>query len=196
MRRCILPVLALVCVSSCIEVTDFGAYWAKGALDPALAGTWKKLAGPGQTLDNTPGVDMLVFAKDGPVYALHQINPIRPEFSADVAAQQRKDNDDEWSVKTLKIGSHPFVLARHTSGERAEALQRYDIRGNILREYAIDHQAAIAFLEAKHPGARNIVSEHSSVVIHTFDDEVFRILSEIADVPKYWTLVCRYRKAS
>jgi hypothetical protein len=63
----------------------------------------------------------------------------------------------------------------------------------------MDNGAVLEFLKAKHPTARNIkrnVGEGEYVVIDTFDDEVFQVLSEIADNPAYWILTCRYQKVS
>lgn len=56
---------------------------------------------------------------------------------------------------------------------------------------------AVDFLAAKHPSAKNIgrnTGEGRYIVIQTFDDEVFQILSEISDIPAYWNLVCQYKK--
>jgi hypothetical protein len=53
------------------------------------------------------------------------------------------------------------------------------------------------FLEAKHPTARNIHENRNGggyVVIDTFDDEVFQVLSEISDDDAYWELECQYKK--
>jgi hypothetical protein len=43
MKRHFLPIIAFLLLSSCTEVEDFGAYWGKGVVDPALAGTWKSV---------------------------------------------------------------------------------------------------------------------------------------------------------
>jgi hypothetical protein len=196
MRRLVVPVVAAVLLSSCIEVGDFGAYWAKGFVDPALAGTWKKIGIPGQKLDDTPGVDQLLFTNDGRSYSMQLINLLDRTLPDDVAADRKKDNDVQWAVRTLKIGNHGFLMVRTKEGKRVEVLQRYEIRGNILGEYTFNHDAAVDFLAAKRPTARNIVREGRYVVIHTFDDEVFQILSEIADARAYWDLVCQYKKGS
>jgi hypothetical protein len=52
-------------------------------------------------------------------------------------------------------------------------------------------------IEARIEGATNFVEEHGTgtfAVIKHFDDEVFRILSGIADDPSFWNLVCEYKK--
>jgi hypothetical protein len=76
-------------------------------------------------------------------------------------------------------------------------LQRYDVEGDLFQEYQISNGPAVDFLEAKHPTARNIhknKSEGSYVVIDTFDDEVFQVLSEISDDDAYWEVECQYKK--
>ena len=75
----------------------------------------------------------------------------------------------------------------------------YVIRVRTLSEYWYQGDAAVEAVEARHPRAKNIHKndgEGDFVVIGTFDDEVFRILSEIADDSDYWILTARYEKAS
>jgi hypothetical protein len=73
---------------------------------------------------------------------------------------------------------------------------RYEIEGTILRKYAPNNGEAF---EERIEGATNFVEEHGTgtfAVIKHFDDEVFRILSGIADDPSFWNLVCEYKKVS
>jgi hypothetical protein len=90
-------------------------------------------------------------------------------------------------------------MQRPQEGGQDGILQRYEVRGGVLSQYIMDFEAGIDFLAAKHPAARNITSHTTDVQvidIQTFDDEVFHILSEIADVPRYWGVVNRYKKIS
>jgi len=55
----------------------------------------------------------------------------------------------------------------------------------------------VAFLAIKHPRAKNIrsnVGEGAYAVIGTFDDEVFRLLSELTASPSCWRRECEYQK--
>lgn len=73
---------------------------------------------------------------------------------------------------------------------------RYEVEGTILREYVLNNDEAF---EERIEGATNFVQEHGTgtvAVIKHFDDEVFRILSGIADDPSFWHLVCEYKKVS
>jgi hypothetical protein len=196
MKKHFLPVLAFLLLSSCTPVDDFAAYWDKGVVDPALEGRWKKIGIPGQDLDSTPGADQLLFVKDGPSYSWQMINPLDSTLPADVAAQRKKDNDGRWALRTLKIGNHLFFAIR--GSEKPDGMMiRYETKGDLLLEYVMENGGAVGFLEAKHPTAKNIgrnTGEGRYVVIKTFDDEVFQILSEISDDAAFWELECRYQK--
>ena len=192
-----LPIIAVLLLASCIGVEDFRPQWSKGSLDPALAGSWKKIGVPGQKLDDTPGADRLSFAGNGPSYAFQQTNPIESTLAADVAAQRRKDNELRGAVRTLRIGRSLFMMQKGTEDAPKGVLQRYDIRGGVMRLYNLYGDRAVELLKTRHPTATNITrneGEGTYVVIHTFDDEVVRILSEFADDPTFWSVECQYRK--
>ena len=76
----------------------------------------------------------------------------------------------------------------------------YEVHGRTLSEYWCCQGDAIdEFLRTRHLGAKNI--HHGGdmaqlTTIGTFDDEVFRILSEVADKPTYWILMNAYEKVS
>jgi hypothetical protein len=191
---CLVAVLAL---SSCTSVEDFGLYWDKGFIDPALQGSWKKLVLPGQDPDEIPGPDLLRFTRNGSSYSLRGINPIDQTAEPDIIEQQKAVNDQLMSARTLRIGKHLFLMQRDPGGQGDGLIHRYDVQRGTLREYWMNNGAAVDFLEAKHPTAKNIkrnVGEGEYVVIDTFDDEVFGVLSEIADNPAYWLPSCQYKK--
>jgi len=188
--------VAVLALSSCTPVDDFGAYWDKGFADPALEGTWKKAGLPGEDIGNIPGADLLRFTKNGANYDLQGINPLDPALTPENLEQRRKDNEYKMSTRSLQIGKHRFLMQRDPSGQGRGFLQRYDIQGTTLREYSIENGAAVDFLETKHPekNIRKNVGEGRYVVIKRFDDEVFQVLSEMLDTPEYWRLDCEYRK--
>jgi hypothetical protein len=191
--------VAVVVQVSCTPVEDFGQYWDKGFVDPALEGSWKKQARPGENPSDIPSADMLRFTRNGTSYALQEINPIDPAAAPDVIEQQKADNDMRLSARTLRIGKARFLMQRDPAGiaKDASVMVRYEVRRGTLREYWINNGEAVDFLEAKHPTAKNIKKndgEGEYVVIKTFDDEVFKVLSEIADNPAYWVLMCEYKK--
>jgi len=69
MRRFCVCLIAVVILTSCTRVEDFGAYWNRGFVDAALQGSWKKLGLPGQNPDDIPTLDQRRFVKDGSSYA-------------------------------------------------------------------------------------------------------------------------------
>lgn len=198
LRRHLLPVIALLVLTSCTSVEDFGAYWDKGVVDPALNGRWQKMGLPGEPPNDTLGADTLLFTKGRGSYSLQMINPIDANLPPDVAAQQKKDNDTRLAARTLRIGRSRFFMIRDPGGQAGDGmLERYEIKGAMLLEYQMDNAVAVDLLEAEYPNARNIkknVGEGRYVVIETFDDEAFRVLSRIADDPEYWFLKCQYKK--
>jgi len=197
MKRLCLFIVAVLCLASCTGVEDFGQYWGKGFIDPALEGSWKKLGLPGQDRNSIEGPDLLRFTRNGTSYALQAINPIDQTAKPEVIQRQRADNEERSSARTLRIGKSLFLMQREAGGQGKGVIERYDVRRGTLQEYQIDNGAAVEFLEAKHPTAKNIKrndGEGEYVVIDTFDDEVFQVLSEIADDPAYWILNCRYQK--
>ena len=143
-KRHLVPVVAFLVFSSCTPVEDFGAYWDKGFVDPALAGRWQKLGMPGQNIDDIPGADQLLFEKDGLSYSWKMINPIDSRLSAEEAAQREKDNDSGWALRTLKIGNHLFWAFVAPGGKKGNII-RYEIQGDLLLEYQANNGRALIF---------------------------------------------------
>jgi hypothetical protein len=66
---------------------------------------------------------------------------------------------------------------------RTASIQRYEIKGDVLEEYFLENGAAVGSPRIEISHAANITrnrGEGRYVVIKTFDDEVFRILAEMA----------------
>jgi hypothetical protein len=177
MKRLWLCIAATLVMASCIRVDDFGKYWDKGVVDPALEGTWKNIRLPRS--DIKP--DALRFTRTGFSYSMYAVYS-----EGDVPAR---------SARTLRVGKRRFLMDRSREGSNDDYLWAYEIRGRTLSEYWCN-DALVEFLRTRHPGAKNIQVREGLVVIGTFDDEVFRILSEVADNPTYWRLMRRYEKAS
>ena len=191
--------VAVVVQVSCTPVEDFGTYWDKGFVDPALQGSWKRLTAPGENPAETTCADMLRFTRNGTSFALQGIQPIDRTLEPDVIAQVKADNEERVSARTLRIGKSLFLMEHDPAGpaKNSDVIVRYEVRRGTLRQYFINNPEAVEFLEAKHPSAKNIhknEGEGEYVVIKTFDDEVFQVLSEIADKPDYWFLNCEYKK--
>jgi hypothetical protein len=198
-KKHLLLVVYVLLLCSCTSVDDFGIYWDKGFHDPSLEGSWKKIGIPGQNIDSTPGADQLVFTTNDGSYAMQAINPIDSTLPDDAAEQRKKDNAARFALRSLRIGRFVFMMIRGDESRPNGMIQRYAIKGDVLEEYYLENGRAVDLLEAKYPAAKNIRKNRGEgrfVVINTFDDEVFRILSEMAANPAYWQLQCQYRKAS
>ena len=145
------PLVAFLILAACTEVADFGVYWDRGTLDPALAGRWKKSGLPGEPIDSIPGWDLVVFTNAGASYSLQMINPVDdPALDADERAQRVKDNDVRFEAKTLRLGRRNFLMVRAGDGSGRGAIERYEIKGDLLEEWWLYPAAAEEWLEAKH----------------------------------------------
>ena len=167
----------------------------EGIRRSGVAGSWQKIGVPGQRLTDTPGADRLTFAGNGPSYAFEQTNPIESTLAPGVAAQRRKENEIRGAVRTLRIGRSLFLMEKGIEDAPKGVLQRYDIRDTVMRLYILDGDRAVELLEARHPAATNVTrnkGEGTYVEIHTFDDEVVRILVQFADDPAFWTVEGQY----
>ena len=178
MKRLAWLVIAVLGLTSCTEVKDFGACWDRGIVDPALAGRWKKMAEPGYSLDNTSGVDTLLFVRDGSSYSLQMINPINGPLPAEVASERRASNEMRYTVRTLAIGHQTVGLLRFPPGPNQPdgLILRYEVKGGVLRHNNLSARAVFEWLQAKHPTSRNLsatTGQGAAVAIDTFDDEVF-----------------------
>ena len=63
MKRLWLCVAGSLALTSCVFVNDFGTYWDKGFVDPALEGSWIRRSCAG--VDSVFGPDEWRFTKNG-----------------------------------------------------------------------------------------------------------------------------------
>ena len=87
----ILVCLALLCLTACIPVDDFGSYWDKGTVDSALVGTWKNA----EPKRGEVGLARLTIHKD--TYRIMSL-----------AKKDRKDKP--LFAKTLTAGRYTFFM--------------------------------------------------------------------------------------
>jgi hypothetical protein len=196
MKRLWLCLVAMLALASCINVEDFSVYWDKGVIDPTLAGTWKKVAPPGENPSNIPGPDVWRFTRDAGSYAVQFIEPIDPKATPDEIERLKADNEHRFSARTLAVGKSRFLMLRDPSGKGMAAAERYEVQRGTLRMYT-PTEAGLEFLTTKHSTAKNIKANSDGarfVAIHTFDDEVFQILSEMADNSAYWFPILEYKQ--
>ena len=190
--------LAFLTLSACTEVSDFGMYWDRGTLDPALAGRWKKIGLPGQPINSIPGVDIAEFSRASTVYSLKLTNPVDdPALDPDARAQRVKDNAVSFEARTLRLGGRNLLMVRGGEGSWRGEIERYDVKGDVLEEWWLYPAAVEEWLEAKHPTVPGI-TRHTDmgrfVTIEKLDDRVVGILAETLNDPSLWILSCQYRK--
>jgi hypothetical protein len=190
----LLLVFAILCISACIPVDDFGAYWEKGVVDHALQGKWEEVSS-----DPAKRNQIQVTEKDGS----DQID------SLDKQEREKKDDAAD-SVRSLKVGPYMYFMAIEQQKPSIEkdgsahtyppirGLVRYEVKEGILLQYSLNDGRMIAFLAEKYPDAKNIVVKKfmssDSVEIKTLDDEAFKILSKIPDTKEFWKLQGEWRK--
>lgn len=194
MKKLVL-ILALLCVSACIPVEDFGVYWDKGFIDHALQGKWEEVSS-----DREKKGKLEVTEKDGLDY-----------FESLVEEDKKKDHETI-TARSLKAGSYMFFMVidkqkpsvnpDNGSVEKAsppiKGLVRYEIKEGVFRQYSLNDEHMIVFLKEKYPSAKNIEVKKflssDSVEIKTLDDEVYKILSEIPDTKEFWKLQGEWHK--
>jgi hypothetical protein len=162
--------------TACINVEDFGAYWDKAGTDRALAGTWRQVSASGrQTRADGYGIGNIIKVSvkaDAYEMVVHDVEGKRPDSSF-------------YPVKTLDIGRYHFLLNRRTKG----MMRRYSISGRTVLWCQQFGPGMVEFQRTRYPDARSVhknKSEGEYLVIDTFDDEAFTILSNIPDQEQYW----------
>jgi len=168
-------VAALLCLSACINVDDFGPYWNRASVDRRLIGDWKLVpASPDQTRGKGYGIgDVLRIAIKADAYEL---------TSFDDAGKQL---DAPQTARTLAVGTYRFLASGPTRGMMAP----YRLDGRTLYMCHQLGPAMVDFIEAHYPNAVNIGKnrgEGSYIVIKQFDDEVFQALASVPDTNSYW----------
>ena len=175
--------LALLCLTACIPVDDFGAYWDKGTVDTALVGTWKNVK---------PKKDDV-----GPARLTVRNGAYR------ITSMAKKDAKDKpLFAKTLTAGSYTFFMASSDENGKTERdLVRYSLKDGRLTEYTLEVKPVETWLKWRHPQVRNFEAVackpkclFEQVKIRTLTDDVVRILSEIPDTAEYWQPTEEWRK--
>ena len=118
MKRLWVFLAAVVLLSSCTSVDDFGSYWDKGVVDPALAGTWKKISLPGENAADVAAPEMWRFTRDGAGYTAEAINPSGRAGEPRVMAPGEQDNDLVFSARSLRLGKHLLLMMPDRADDR------------------------------------------------------------------------------
>lgn len=179
---------AILFLTSCIPVDDFGAYWNRGTVDANVLGTWQKV-------EKNKKAEYVRITDEGGRYRIDTL---------DRKERQQKDYSPILA-KTLTAGKYTFFMAMDKKSGAAhftpEGLVRYEIRRGVLTQYNLVDRRMAKFLANKFPHARNITAPkcrescvYDSVKIRKLDAEVVRILAAIPDTKEFWTVSERWRR--
>jgi hypothetical protein len=187
MKKALILCCALL-LASCIDVDDYGDYWSKMTVDPALAGRWVKMSEIED--DKTTGREFTFTAKD---------DAYEVQSYKDGAADE---DGPLYPVKTLDAGPYKFLA----SGPEKGKIVRYVVKGNMSTWYVLRGSAAWAFIRKNYPDQHSFyrgdpenpnnpnVAPDEPVSIKQFNDETFAILSAMPDGELYWDPDTRLKK--
>src|ERR1700722_17096362 len=94
----LLIAVAFLMLTSCIDVDDFGTYWDKTTIDPALAGDWLRVpvSEHDAEKDFPAGQVWHFILKDG-------------AYEIQTHLDGKQDDDPAYPVKTLALGPYLFL---------------------------------------------------------------------------------------
>jgi len=151
---------------SCIVVHDFGEYWGKGYVDPALAGTW--LDGKGNSM---------TFLKDGDSYKVFY---------------SQRDEEIE-AARTLKLGDATFLMVKEKKRNISGSLNLYAFVGGKLSFYVPNPDKKDDFIA--NYGNSGIRVNRNSVEVEKLEPQIADVLLKITQEPKYWEISKTYARA-
>jgi len=216
MRKTLLPILlclaALFAIKGCIPVEDFGGYWEKGIVDPALEGHWKQLEEEFRSEQY-----YLSFVKSGDHYVCEfGVAFFMPQDMPQVGIR----------AKTLTTGKHRFLMydlqqyyedmkaamtkAASKMGEDVDemtlqqmmqipktaakgALHRYSLEEGTLSIYMLDE--VILAEQIKSGNVKGRLPTQGAMMetaLSKLDNETIKFLTGLADEKKYWKEVVRF----
>jgi hypothetical protein len=185
MRKFLL-VVATLPLFSCFPVEDFGAYWDKAGADKRLAGSWEMSK-----------ADLLRLGKgDAPPLAMGFGRTVRFVERGGAFEMSVEDGQTVYPVKTLSVGRYQFFA---TGPEKTRGrIQRYRVGGRMLEFCTYPDPSVVEeFVKTHYPNAVNMkknTGDGDYMEIVLFDDEVFKILSNIPDTKAYWVCDVKYQR--
>lgn len=177
--------LLLICIAflltSCIQVDDFGNYWDKAELDPAIAGHWKTKMEADE--HGIMGNDEINYFVQGAAYQEFDY-----QCKMEKQGKRCEASAPSYPIKTLIIGHYHFIASK---GE----MTRYIATKSTLKAYDVNIEAVWAFLENHYPHMKNLTREEVgagvgertyTLKIKVLDDDVAEMLANIPDNKTYW----------
>lgn len=171
-----LLILTVLFLSSCIWVDDFGEYWDKGIVDPALEGRW--------ALD------------DGRVPLEKQESSFRftkrdKEYRFEAIGKKVTD-DSTITVRSIHGKNYHFMMSRKEQDGQpnAQGLVRYAVKKDALLIYEPHTAYVMEWVKEKHPNS-TVLKESGSghtgfVSLPKMNEEALKLLDKVPDDEKYW----------
>ncbi len=107
--------LAVFCLIGCINVNDFGKYWGKGVIDPALEGYWLSEHG-----------ECSQYVKKGDHYEIVQDGSIVKTLSMDSATFLMIKSMDEKFIYKYSVNKKALTLYNPNRAIAQDFKQQYD----------------------------------------------------------------------
>ena len=172
-----LVLFALLALTSCLDVDDFGAYWARTYIDTRLAGTWEQVQIDKPLKENAA----LSFVMD------------KGSYKVVIDKDGKIEDKPYYPVRTLAAGPYVFAVV----GPKEGGMIRYQIKGTTLSFYRLRNRMAKAFLKKNFPADKfPDLNFHGGLKVGLMNDTTFKAISDIPDTPEYWQEISRYQRQS
>ena len=196
----VLGLLAIL-VQGCIPIVDLGQYWAKGTIDPELAGNWRKIG-----VEYHEQALFMTFARSGDCY----LNTLRGN------GDPGSDALPPIKSKTLTLGRHTFLMYGDLDKIIAKiippggpppgkdnffqgGLCRYTMENGILSTYQLKDgilEKAIqgGMVPGRIPKDNPKAGDMSGPALATLDQKTVAFLLALSDQPQNWKEPQRYER--
>jgi hypothetical protein len=176
-------------LTACIDVDDYGDYWDKATIDPALEGRWAKVS---EEDDSKLTNQEYLFTVKNNAYSVQSFKSGKPT-----------EDDPIYPVKTLELGRYKFAA----SGPDKGTIIRYEINGNESTWYVVNPSLAWDFIQKNFPDQTGIYRDDPDPTdtaennrdrplhIGQFDDDVAKVLAAIPNNEVYWDPDTKLKKA-
>jgi len=178
----------LFLLTACIDVDDYGDYWSKTMIDPAIAGRWAKVSEENES--KLTGQEWELTLKDN-------------AYSAQSYKDGKKtDEDPLYPVKSMQIGNYTFLA----TGPERGTIVRYNIVGDTASIYVANPTMAWDFISRQFPDQSEIYRDDPDPAdsaednrdrplhIKEFDDDVAKVLAAIPNNGMYWEIDAELKK--
>jgi hypothetical protein len=186
--RLAITLLAALSLSACIHVEDLDDAWDVAMMDSALEGSWRKIGAEPAATHAMPGPEILTFRKAGLQYEVPFTEPGKKA--------------ENYAVRTIEAGNAGLLIVKFEGpgGQPPPPdfpqgwVIRYDVTGDVFRYY-FPNGRRIGPLIATYSATSSIrLDDFGALIIKKFDENVRRLMMDVAKDPSYWKRTGEYRK--